>query len=175
MSQDLVELDVRPVLRSGGEPFGVIMQTVSELKPGQGIRLLATFEPVPLVAVLARRGFEHEAREIGNGDWEVIFRPDAATRVRLSTATSPNSEPTSWPDPSVELDDRGLEPPEPMVNILAALQSMQPGEVLAARLLREPIFLFPELKDRGHHWAGRFTGDGSIYEIRILVGGGANG
>jgi len=55
-------LDVRPELRAGGEPFGRIMQAVAGLAPGQGLRLLATFEPVPLYAVLSRKGLRPRRR-----------------------------------------------------------------------------------------------------------------
>ena len=48
--------DVRPELRAGGEPFPRIMQAVASLEPGQALRLLATFEPIPLYAVLGRKG-----------------------------------------------------------------------------------------------------------------------
>lgn len=49
------------------------------------------------------------------------------------------------------MDVRGLEPPEPMVEILGLIDSGQAGTVLIAHLDREPIFLYPELDDRG--WA----------------------
>ena len=72
---DLSTLDVRDILKAGGEPFSQIMQAVETLVPGQGLRLLATFKPVPLFNVMAQRGFGHTEREIGGGDWEVIFTP----------------------------------------------------------------------------------------------------
>jgi len=78
MTQAPHQLDVRPILRAGGEPFTVIMDAVRGLGSGQALRLLATFEPVPLYSVLAKKGFEHAAREIGGGDWEVTFTPTAA-------------------------------------------------------------------------------------------------
>ncbi len=71
----LPTLDVRDILKAGGEPFSKIMQTVDALAPGQSLRLLATFKPVPLFGVMAQRGFGHTEREIGGGDWEVIFTP----------------------------------------------------------------------------------------------------
>ena len=74
-TQDLSTLDVRDILKAGGEPFSEIMQAVQALVPGQGLRLLATFKPVPLFTVMAQRGFGHTEREIGGGDWEVIFTP----------------------------------------------------------------------------------------------------
>ncbi|MGH7048347.1 MAG: DUF2249 domain-containing protein [Stellaceae bacterium] len=69
----LTTLDVREILKAGGEPFSQIMQAVDALAPGQGLRLLATFKPVPLFGVMAQRGFDHAERQIGGGDWEVIF------------------------------------------------------------------------------------------------------
>ena len=77
MMQVSYQLDVRPILRSGGEPFAAIMQAVNALSAGQALRLLATFEPVPLYAVLGSKGFDHAARVIGDGDWVVLFTPRA--------------------------------------------------------------------------------------------------
>jgi uncharacterized protein (DUF2249 family) len=71
----LSTLDVREILRAGEEPFSKIMEAVNALSPGQGLRLLATFKPVPLFGVMAQRGFGHTEQEIGGGDWEVIFTP----------------------------------------------------------------------------------------------------
>lgn len=72
---DFVDVDVRPTLQAGGEPFGQIMAAVNALAPGQGLRLYATFKPTPLLHVLGSKGFTHEAKEIGGGDWEVLFTP----------------------------------------------------------------------------------------------------
>ena len=56
-----LELDVRPILRDGGEPFGAIMGAVGKLAKGQRLRLYATFKPEPLFQVMASRGFANEA------------------------------------------------------------------------------------------------------------------
>src|SRR6185437_10445310 len=66
-------LDVREELRGGGEPLPRLLQAVRDLAPGQALRLLATFEPLPLYALLARKGFGHRAVRVGEGDWEVLF------------------------------------------------------------------------------------------------------
>lgn len=50
---------------------------------------------------------------------------------------------------AVHIDVRGLDPPEPMVAILQAIDSGAVNTVLVAHLDREPIFLYPELDDRG--------------------------
>ncbi len=75
MAVEPIVLDVREDLRAGREPFAKIMQAVAALGPGQGLVLYATFEPVPLFAVMKARGFGHMAREMDGGDWEVRFTP----------------------------------------------------------------------------------------------------
>ena len=55
-----------------------------------------------------------------------------------------------WRTPeSVHIDVRGLEPPEPMVAILRLIDSAEADDIVIAHLDREPIFLYPELDDRG--------------------------
>ena len=168
MTATFVDLDVRPILRDGGEPFQAIMETVTALAPGQGLRLLATFKPVPLFSVLGSKGFTHEAKELEGGDWEILFHPAGAAAQTAAPAT-PAADISSWPDPVQELDNRELDPPEPMVRILATTESMQKGEVLSALLCREPIFLLPELAKRGHAWQGGFEPDGTTYKILIRI------
>lgn len=144
-------LDVREQLRNGGEPFPQIMQAVGQLAPEQPLRLLATFEPLPLYAVLGKKGYGHSALHRADGDWEVLFTPgQAATQPApqkaAAAATATNAD---WPAPTAHLDNRGLQPPEPMILILEALEHLAPGEVLAAINERDPVFLYPELEARG--------------------------
>ena len=176
MTQLPHELDVRPILLAGGEPFSAIMEAVDGLAAGQSFRLLATFEPAPLYGVLAKRGFGHAAREIGGGDWEVTFTP---ATVVAGSERSPSVQPTAqnasapgWPEPSRHLDNRDLDPPEPMVRTLAAVEELRPGEVLCALLCREPVFLLPELGKRGHEWHGGFEADGTTYKLLVRKGAG---
>lgn len=164
-----LDLDVRPILRDGGEPFGVIMEAVGKLAPGQSLRLLAPFKPIPLFGVLGQRGFEANASEIGDGDWEVLFSPQSAAPETEQPAIAAEDD---WPQPSMELDNRGLEPPEPMVLTLEALEGLAPGETMAAILPREPIFLMKEIDSRGHQWRGAATDDGG-YRIVIRAGASA--
>jgi uncharacterized protein (DUF2249 family) len=162
-----VELDVRPILAAGGEPFGKIMETVAALGPDEGLRLLAPFRPVPLFQALGSKGFSYEDRAIGDGDWEVFFYRTGG--AEYEEATKSEAEP-EWPEPLMHLDNRDLDPPEPMVRILAATEAMQAGEVLSALLCREPIFLLPELEKRGHGWRGGFDGEGKTYRLLVRIG-----
>jgi uncharacterized protein (DUF2249 family) len=161
---DYIEVDVRPILRSGGEPFSVIMAALGRLDPGQGIRLYATFKPIPLFAVMAEKGFAHSVKELDGGEWEVLFTPAESAPAAPSLQPAPFEV---WPDPVVRLDNRDLDPPEPMVRILGAAEQLAPGQTLSALLRREPVFLFPHLEKRGFRWLGGFTPDGSTYELTV--------
>jgi uncharacterized protein (DUF2249 family) len=48
------------------------------------------------------------------------------------------------------LDNRGLQPPEPMMRILEALGHLGDGDTLVAVNDREPLFLYPQLEARGY-------------------------
>lgn len=168
MTLSLLELDVRPLLKNGGEPFQAIMQAVQGLEPGQGLKLCATFCPTPLFDVMANRGFSHEAHEIEGGDWEVVFTPKPLDDAEVISSNA--GAPQAWPEPERQLDLTDLDPPEPMVRILAAAEKMQPGAVMFVLLAREPVFLFPELIKRGHQWAGNFDDLGETFRMLIRIG-----
>lgn len=159
-------LDVREILRSGGEPFDAIMQSVAALAPGQGLRLFATFEPVPLFTVLGNRGFTHTAKPLDGGDWEVLFMPQKAEGSnRAEDHDGP--VPKGFDEPALQsLDNRFLPPPEPMVRTWQALQDLPVGEILEMFVDREPLLLYRELRQRGHDFVADKQDDGS-YRVRI--------
>src|SRR5918994_1661851 len=107
-----VHLDVRPLLKAGKEPFGKIMETLAGLGPGEGLRLHASFEPVPLMQLLGSKGFTHQSFQIVGGDWEILFYPsEAAPGEDVPTRQLTALE---WPEPVRLLDNRDLDPHEPM-------------------------------------------------------------
>lgn len=162
-------LDVRPILRNGGEPFQAIMEAVQSLQPGEGLRLLSTFRPTPLFKVMTTRGFSHMATEIEAGDWEVVFTPsdDAARPVAVSRGAE---EAAGWPEPLWQLDLSTYDAPDAMARLFSRLDLMEPGEVLFALFAREPMLLPPELERRGHQWAGNADGKSGAYRMLIRVG-----
>lgn len=68
----------------------------------------------------------------------------------------------------VALDLRGLQPPEPIVRIFAALER-SPGEPLRAILPHEPVPLYALLRDRGLRYSGETRPDGG-FELLIEKG-----
>jgi tRNA 2-thiouridine synthesizing protein A len=70
---------------------------------------------------------------------------------------------TDQAPPAVVLDNRGLEPPQPMVRILESLASLPDGTTLLAINEREPLFLYPELAERGYGYQTTPHPDGSFH------------
>jgi tRNA 2-thiouridine synthesizing protein A len=48
------------------------------------------------------------------------------------------------------LDNRGLEPPNPMIRTLEKLEMLNDDEILIIINDRPPMFLYPELEERGY-------------------------
>lgn len=173
-SDDAVYLDVREDLKAGKEPLGRIQATAKTLTAGQKFVIRTTFEPIPLYHMMQGKGYRHESKHLGPEDWEVTFVPDAAAKGAAKEArTGPAASSSAaaeveddWPAPESQLDNRGLMPPEPMMRILATLESMEPGQVLAAINEREPLFLYPELEARGHSIRVAKKSDGVYLTIR---------
>jgi uncharacterized protein (DUF2249 family) len=66
---------------------------------------------------------------------------------------------------TIQIDNRGLQPPEPMVRILAALGGLAGDDELIAQMDREPHLLYPELERRGFTW--EFDGRDDAYVLTI--------
>ncbi|MCZ7676215.1 MAG: DUF2249 domain-containing protein [Roseovarius sp.] len=143
---------------------------------------MATFKPVPLFAVLGKRGFDHSEREIGEGDWEITFTPQAGVTAPAADdlpSAAPAVPPArrddataagdGWPAPIETLDNRGMMPPEPMVRTLERLESMADGEVIEIVNDRDPLLLYPELASRGHEAQRTAAGPGG-YHVLIRKG-----
>lgn len=68
------------------------------------------------------------------------------------------------------LDNRGLEPPQPMMRTLTKLENMNAGETLAIINDRRPMFLYEELNELGYMHNTEPLEDGS-FKITITKSG----
>lgn len=133
----LVELDVRPLLEAGVDPFEAITDTLGTLQPNGSLVLVAPFRPGPLIAVLEGRGHTVDSGEPTGGLFTILI----------------SSKPDSGEPIQSLLDLRDLPMPEPLEAILVAAESMLPGEFTLARLPRFPRLLIPMLESRGIVWS----------------------
>lgn len=67
------------------------------------------------------------------------------------------------------LDNRGLEPPQPMIRTLEKLESLGAGDVLTIHNDRVPVYLLPQLLDAGASYEVEELPDGSA-RVRIVKG-----
>ena len=95
-ANDVIALDVRPVLARGEEPFAMIMEAAGRVPARGALELTAPFEPVPLYAVLSGRGFGHLTTPLAAGACLVRF---VQTGITPATAVGAVHEryPTTGP------------------------------------------------------------------------------
>ncbi|NHX39116.1 uncharacterized protein DUF2249 [Haloarcula quadrata] len=67
------ELDVRDV---DGEPFEQIMSALDSVSESEALRLVNSFEPVPLYDVLTTKGYRYDAEQVADEEWHVTIRPE---------------------------------------------------------------------------------------------------
>lgn len=168
MSEKVVTLDVREDLRNGREPFSKVMGAVAKLGPDEKLRMIAPFEPTPLFSVLGNQGFDHESKQIPSGDWEILFtRSSSETAAFVLPTRPPCSAAKTEPTEIIDVDARGLEPPQPMVKILEALATLPADAELRAHTERKPMHLYAQLEERGFVGEMKEQKDGSyITKIR---------
>ena len=90
----------------------------------------------------------------------------AAAGAPLGTLLLALNPPAPQSPTDVVLDVRGLEPPQPMLRVLEALDRLDAGAAREVRLDRRPVLLYPQLEDRGFE---HDTSEPAPGLVRILV------
>jgi len=166
MREKIVTLDVREEISKGRDPFGKIMLTVSRLKKNENLRIIAPFLPVPLFAVMAGKGFSHREKKMPKGDWEVLFtrglEEEPTLKKSFPLPVVAEKCPCGCGRKVIEVDARGLEPPQPLVKILEALPQISDATELKARTDRRPLHLYAHLDERGYVGRSEEEHDGSF-------------
>ena len=168
MSEKVVTLDVREDLRNGREPFSKVMGAVAKLQSDEKLQMIAPFEPTPLFSMLGNQGFDHESKQIPSGDWEILFTRRSGEVTKFVPPVRPPCS-TMKPTPTeiIDVDARGLEPPQPMVKILEAVAVLPAGAEVCAHTERRPMHLYAQLEERGFTGESEEQNDGSyITKIR---------
>ena len=161
-----VSIDVRDDIRNGREPFSKIMNAAATLQTDEQLLVIAPFEPVPLFRVLEKQGSSHTCRQAAAGDWEARFtrQSDASPLHADAAGMSQDARPPSalTPVKVLEVDARGLEPPQPLVKILETLAELPAGGQIRARTDRRPMHLYAQLEERGFSAQTQEQPDGSF-------------
>jgi len=168
-----IVLDVRPLLAKGTTPCQAIDEAIPRVPVGGTLVLLVPFEPVPLYDKLRAHGFNHRVEQLPGEVWRVTFHrrenpSQPSTVPAVCGCPGPTPAETAIPGSQnvpLKIDARRLEPPQPMVRILEALQQLPHGGTLEAHTDRKPIHLLPLLESRGYSARDEVQPDGSCLTI----------
>lgn len=151
--ENIVELDVRPIFDTGKDPLNVILQKVKQLKPGQVLNIINSFEPTPLMHLLGKQGFESYTEMVNAETFQTYFYKKTQSAFSLPTQEATAAK--DWDeilkrfgDHLVTIDVRQLEMPLPMHTILESLNTLPADKALHVYHKRIPVFLMPELEER---------------------------
>lgn len=168
-AERLVHFDVRAMLNAGADPLKAIQEKVKSLKPGEVLVIINNFEPVPLIKLMEKQGFQSYVNfvdqetietylyktagdfsepepletELPTGDWEILLKHYAGNLV--------------------ELDVRHLDMPMPMMTILENLEVLPWDKALYVHHKRIPVFLLNELKDRAFDYRIKEVQPGTVF------------
>ncbi len=166
-----ITLDVREDVKSGADPFQKIMEAAGRLNEDEALVLINGFEPFPLYSVLKNKGFEHVTKNVPEG-FEIIFFRDKKESGHFKVKPPEEADENNFTDGDlknlahkqniIELDVRGLEPPQPMLKIFALLESIKNDEALHITHERKPVHLYPRLKDAGYKFLTKEKGGGAF-------------
>ncbi len=166
--ENVVDLDVREMLKAGKDPFNVIMNALSNLSTNSVLKIINTFEPTPLISILSKKGYVHNTIIIEKQLVHTYFKKDSAIIFDNKEISDNNSSEEitivlkSFGTNIKELDVRHLEMPLPMAMILNELPSLPDDYILLVNHKKVPKFLFPELAERGYQWRIQIISENNV-------------
>ncbi len=152
---NIITLDVRPVLAGGVDPFDEIMKALKEMDDSQTLLIINTFEPIPILNILKKRGYAFETERPETGIVHTyLHKTDAGPasgkvmKITDDKADDFDMVENRFSGKLREVDVRNLEMPMPMVTVLEELEKLSEGEALYVHHKRLPQYLLPELENR---------------------------
>ena len=150
---NLLSLDVRPIIAKGNDPFKEIMETVNKLNNKQTLEIINSFEPIPLINKLKREGYITWTEKSDTGIVHTYFKKTTESKssdesLLEKTGMAFDEKYKQFVGKLQQIDVRNLEMPEPMTTILEELEMLPIGNALFVEHKKVPQFLLPELKVR---------------------------
>ena len=151
--ENIIDLDVRSIILTGEDPLNIILEKVKTIKVGQVLKIINSFEPLPLILLLEKKGFSSYTDILNDNLVETYFYKKSDTLpidLLIPVAVS-----EGWDEVMIRfknqiqtIDVRELEMPAPMLAILDAVEKLPEQSALLVRHKRIPVFLLPELAER---------------------------
>ncbi|HNE51319.1 MAG TPA: DUF2249 domain-containing protein [Chitinophagales bacterium] len=170
--EQILNFDVRSMLAEGNDPLKQIQQKIKALRENEVLLITNNFEPVPLIKLLEKQGFESYVKFIDEDTIETYFYRTGNKNVSTEETKTEESITTSgdweqilhqFENNLVEIDVRHLEMPMPMMTILENLETLPPGKALYVHHKRIPVFLLTELKERHFDYRIKEVQEGEVF------------
>lgn len=154
--ENIIQMDVRPTIKSGNDPFKEIMETIKTLPEDAVLEIVNVFEPIPLINNLRDKGFLSFTERPHEGEVHTFFKKTKQIIVN----DIPKQEQADLSEFELKvaefgeniktIDVRHLEMPMPMATVLEEVENLSENIGLFVQHKRIPQFLLPELEKRGY-------------------------
>ena len=164
----IIDFDVRELLASGKDPLSLILEKIKSVKPGEALKVINTFEPVPLIKMLEKQGFDVYADNMSSDLVETYFYKNS-DNAPIDIAPKADAKAgfdemlQRFSNKLITIDVRELEMPQPMLTILAELEKLPEDTALFVNHKRIPVFLLPELSDRNLDYRIQEINEGNVH------------
>lgn len=169
---NIVTIDVRPYLARNEDPLLILQNQLKELKEKEILEVLIDFEPIPLIRIQEKKGYEFLTIVDEEGVYHTYFK--AGEKLEKS-ADTPTDELYTKVDTEeyealiqnfsgeiIELDVRMLEMPGPMITILEAVENLPENTALKIFHKRIPQHLLPELQPKNLKVYANYIEEGNV-------------
>jgi hypothetical protein len=169
-SQQIHTLDVRPVIDAGKDPLSGILQKLKEVKQGEALLIINSFEPIPLIQLLKKQGFDAFVETIEpDCIHSYFYRTESmgdGLPAILTTSEDFDEALNRFAGKLDLIDVQHLPMPMPMQVILQRLDQLPGDHALFVFHKRIPVFLLPELADRQLSYRVKELSDS---EVQLLI------
>ncbi|MBN9484024.1 MAG: hypothetical protein BGO70_03320 [Bacteroidetes bacterium 43-93] len=162
------ELDVRPVIEGGKDPFKNIVERLKKLAKGEVLKLINSFEPTPLIQILKKEGYEYYVETIDDNEVHTYFYKETEAvfkQPQSNTGGDWGGIVGKYENALVTIDVRHMEMPQPMLTILSELEHLLADKALYVFHKRIPVFLLPELQERKFDYRIKEISDSEVHLI----------
>ncbi|MDF3078837.1 MAG: hypothetical protein K0S09_2726 [Sphingobacteriaceae bacterium] len=155
----VIEFDVRPILARNEDPLKAIVNKASQLKPGEYLKVINSFEPTPLITLLNRKGYQSYT-SLEKPDLSITYffksqnqmEQDIAVGTFINTMANFDETLEKYRSKLKEIDVTHLEMPQPMHTILNEIKNLGPDQALFVHHKKIPVYLLPNLHDEGFEY-----------------------
>ena len=153
------ELDVRPSLSKDHDPLKEILALAKRIGVGERMKIINSFEPVPLINLLAEKGFLYFTEVVTEKLAITWFEKTVDKIAFAALPAKPHDEAqqglfdkilSRFPADKIKyIDVRELKMPQPMIQILVQLENLNADELLYIYHKKVPVYLLSELNRKG--------------------------